>query len=126
VSVEFTDVSPAVTVAKFAEPDYLPEPGGMVQFTVRVTNPGGEPVRVTALFDESLGDLNGRGTCSVPSEGLMLASGGLYLCAFEAEVWGSAGESRTNTVRITALDDEGNRVEATASVTVAIGALASE
>jgi hypothetical protein len=126
VTVEFTDVPPAVTVAKLASPDHLPEPGGMVQFSVRVTNQGGEPVRLTALLDESLGDLTGWGTCLVPSEGLLLASGDSYLCTFEAEVWGGAGESRTNSVRITALDDEGNQVEETARVTVTIDTLASE
>jgi hypothetical protein len=120
VTVEFSDILPSIEVAKFANPDRLPEPGGMVQFTVWVTNQGGESVRMTALMDDSLGDLNGRGSCSLPLGGLVLEAGDSYTCTFEAEVLGSAGESWTNSVWVAALDDEGNQVEARSSAMVTI------
>jgi hypothetical protein len=113
--VTINDVPPLVSVAKTAIPESLPEPGGPVRFEVRVTNDGGETVILTSLVDDVHGNLAGRGTCSVPPEGIPLGPGATYACAFDAEVFGNAGYREISTLTAIAVDDEGTRAEATES-----------
>ncbi|HDN78946.1 MAG TPA: hypothetical protein ENG33_00605, partial [Chloroflexi bacterium] len=78
-SVTVTDMEPGVEVSKVAKPASLPEPGGDVTFTVRVSNTGVEAVTLTSLTDSAYGDLDGKGTCST---GGTIAAGAEYTCAF--------------------------------------------
>ncbi len=119
-TVTITDVPPAITVVGSAEPSSVPEPGDTVQFIVRVTNSSIEDVTLISLVDDVHGDLDGKGTCLVPSEGIALSPGWWYECAFNADVFGNAGDSQMHTVRAAAVDDEGNRAEAVGSITVEI------
>jgi hypothetical protein len=119
-TVTVTDVAPAIAVVKTAAPDSLPEPGGPVEFRIRVTNQGVEGIELATLVDSVHGDLNGKGSCVVSPEGRVLGPGQSYECAFNAVVSGAAGASETNTVTAAATDDEGNRVEAVDSTTVTI------
>ena len=73
----------------------LPEPGGLVTFTVAVTNLSPEPVELTTLTDSVYGNLNGKGTCVVPQS---IPVSGLYQCQFTATVTGNAGEVHRNVV----------------------------
>jgi hypothetical protein len=115
-----TDVLPRIELSKVAVPSTVPEPGGLVEFTLRVTNRSVEAVTVTDLVDDMRGNLNGRGTCALPEGGLPLAVGSSYECTFSAEIRGNAGERKTNTAAAAAVDDEGNRVKASAGATVTI------
>ncbi|MFC2036544.1 hypothetical protein ACFLYD_01050 [Chloroflexota bacterium] len=119
-TVTIIDVPPALGVALSADPGSVPEPGGMVQLTVRVTNQSVEHIMLISLMDSRLGNLSGQGTCSVPSQGVTLALGETYVCVFDAEVSGNAGEGETDTVTASAIDDEGNVAEASDSATVTI------
>ena len=63
-TVTFSDSPPVIDVTKTADPTSVPETGGPVTFTFRVTNTGVEDVTVTSLTDTVFGDLNGQGTCA--------------------------------------------------------------
>ena len=55
--VIITNVTPIVEVTKSADPTSLPEPGGMVEFTVRVDNAEAELTYLIWLLDDVYGDL---------------------------------------------------------------------
>jgi hypothetical protein len=73
------DVLPSLAVTKTAAPETLPEPGGLVTFTVEVENLSAEAVTLTRLVDDVHGDLDDQGTCTVPQA---LSVGESYTCAF--------------------------------------------
>jgi uncharacterized repeat protein (TIGR01451 family) len=118
--VTVLDVEPSVIVAKAATPPTLPEPGGTATFTVTVTNPASavEPIKLTGLADSVYGNLNGKGKCAVPQD---LAPGATYTCTFEEEVAGNGGDTHTNEVTGTAIDNDENTAigKDTADVTIA-------
>ncbi|MEZ4597179.1 MAG: hypothetical protein R3C32_10375 [Chloroflexota bacterium] len=56
-------------LTKTASPTTLPEPGGAVTFTVLIENCSTlDAITIDSLVDDPLGDLDGRGTCSVPQD----------------------------------------------------------
>jgi uncharacterized repeat protein (TIGR01451 family) len=114
-NVAVTGILPAITVFKTAAPESVPEPGGMVLYTVQVFNVSGEAATVITLTDSIHGDLNGQGNCAV---GQGIASGGYYECGFSVGVWGNAGYSETDTVTAVVQDDETNSAENSDSATV--------
>lgn len=103
-TVTVVDVAPEIVVVKTAAPLSLPEPGGTFTFTVAVTNASFEPVTITALTDDVYGDLVGLGTCAA---GSVLAPGGTYTCSFPGTFTGNAGDSQTDVVTATAVDNDG-------------------
>jgi len=111
--------APTMTVDKLALPASLPAPGGPVTFTVSIQNSSAatDPLTITSLVDDVHGNLNGRGTCSVPQN---LAPGQSYLCQFTETVSGSAGYAETDTITVTAQDNEGEVLVEMASATVVI------
>jgi hypothetical protein len=121
-TVTIADVLPVIAVSKMANPSSVPEPGGLVQFTVRVLNGSIESITLVSLVDDVHGDLGNRGTCSVPPAGIRVSPGGWYECTFTAEVSGSTGYSEIDTVRAVAVDDEGNVVQASDSAVVTVSA----
>ena len=119
-TVTFTDVLPSLLVSKVAEQSSVPEPGGGIAFTVRISNAGAEAFTLNSVVDDLHGDLNGQGTCFVPQEGISLQGGESYVCSFQSEIWGNAGVTETGTVTAVASDDEDNKVSISDSATVAI------
>jgi len=105
-TVELTDVLPAITVDKAADPVVMLEPGGEFTFSVTVTNDSVEPVELTRLVDDIYGDLDGQGDCAVPQT---IAVGGSYACSFPGDFTGTDGDTQTDVVTATAEDDEGNQ-----------------
>jgi len=121
--VRFTDVAPTISVLKTANPTSLPEPGGAVTYTVRVTNLSAEAVTVTDLVDQvgasAPVNLFGRAgsTCDdnqllTAADGIVNGGGDTYTCTFTGVVIGDAGFVHTNVVTATAVDDELNQVMA--------------
>ena len=108
---------PEIEVDKVADPVSLPEPGGEVTFTVTVTNTVDEPLTLISLIDDIHGDLNNRGSCSVPQP---LPVGGSYTCQFTATVTGNAGDSETDIITAIAEDEDGNQAEDSDDATVVI------
>ena len=95
-TVTITDVLPTLEIAKSANPETLPEPGGTVLFRVAITNPSVENVEIASLVDDIHGDLDGQGTCQTPTT--VTANGGTYVCSFSVQVTGEAGDQETDTV----------------------------
>lgn len=114
------DVVPVIGISKTPNRSSVPEPGEPVEFKVRVSNDGLETVALTSLEDVAVGDLNGWGTCLLPTDQVTIVPGGAFECAFSAMVAGNAGTHKTNTVTAAVADDEGNIVRASADAVVSI------
>lgn len=112
------NVPPAeLQVVKTATPTTVDEPGDTVQFDIAVTNTGVDPnnnVTLNSLSDDVYGDITQvqgdilSTTCSVPQT---ITPGGTYTCSFDATVSGNGGDSETDTVTASGVDDNGNPVE---------------
>ncbi|MDA8019935.1 MAG: hypothetical protein MPN21_21050 [Thermoanaerobaculia bacterium] len=85
---------PDPTVTKTASPENLPEPGGSVNFTVRIDNSASISADMTSLTDTVAGNLDGQGDCSLPQT---IAASGFYECTYSAMVTGDPGDSETRT-----------------------------
>ncbi len=117
-TVTVTDVGSSLAVSKTADPTSVAEPGGEVTFTVRITNTSlADTVTITEVVDSVHGDLDSQGTCVVPQK---LAPGAWYECAFTATVSGNAGDTETNVVTASGVDDDGNAVSGSDDATVKI------
>ncbi|MBN2114448.1 MAG: hypothetical protein JW785_10020, partial [Acidimicrobiia bacterium] len=125
--VSFSDVAPAIEVAKTPSAGSLLEPGGTVTFAVTVANASVESVTLTSLVDDHFGDLLDpdnpavtENTC--PAQPVEIAEGQSFTCWFEAFLAGDAGDpDHRNTVTATAVDDEGNTAFGSDEATVAFG-----
>lgn len=67
-TITFTDVKPSIEVLKTANISEVPETGGEVTFTFKVTNTGLEKVTIKSLKDNVIGTLNGDNDCKVGTE----------------------------------------------------------
>ena len=105
--VPVTDVLPTMVVQKAASPNPIEEPGGAVTYTASVRNTSPEPVTLTTLVDDVEGNLDGVGTCDVPS---VIRVGATYTCRWSGTVSGDAGDVRSNILTARANDDDGNVV----------------
>jgi len=106
-----------ITVDVSASPGSVTEPGGPVAFAISVTNQSPEhSVNLTALSDNRTGNLDGAGTCNVPT---VIAGGGAYSCSHQVDVTGPAGSNYSVTVTAAGTSD-GQAVSDTGSESVAI------
>jgi hypothetical protein len=109
------------------------EPGATVTFKVEVTNTGIDPnnyVTLTSLVDSIYGDLDidssaphdwVTSTCLDDNDGPMsITPGGTYTCSFTANVTGNRGDSETNTVTASGVDDNDNDLSGKDDATVTI------
>lgn len=120
--------APTIQVQKSASPISLPEPGGNVTFTVRVTNTGNQSVILTSLQDDIYGNLAGRGSCAT---GVTIAASpgpnNTYTCSFTLQLFGIAGATETNRVIAVVTDPAGRTGTATSNaVTVSITAAGTQ
>ncbi len=102
-TVGFTDVLPTIEVTKTANPTSVPETGANVTFTFTVENIGPEDVVLTSLTDDTFGNLDGAGTCSVPQT---VAIGGSYSCTYTTWLSSDSLTAHTNVVTAVAEDDD--------------------
>ena len=110
--------APTIRVEKSVNPTSRPQPGGIFQFTVRVTNTGTVPVVVTSITDDVHGNLDNKGTCDT---GATLAAGASYTCTFSVQFTGNSGATETDKVTVTAVDAGGRSVTAVSNaVTIKI------
>jgi YVTN family beta-propeller protein len=117
-TVTITDLPSSIVVTKTANPTGLPEPGGPVNFTVRIDNTSAvDAVTITSLVDSVHGDVNGKGTCSVPRT---IPTGGFYECSFTATVNGNAGRAERDVITASGTDDDGKPVSGNDDATVTI------
>ena len=123
-TVTLTPVNPIIAVTKAANPLTLPQPGGTFTFTVTVSNPGTDPVKITVLTDNIYGDLTTLpgSTCGALI-GITLAPGATSPpCSFTGIFNGAGGASQTDIVTVTGQGSNGTLVTATAKATVGITA----
>ena len=104
VKVPPTSPPPVIEVTKTADPTSVPETGGDVEFSIRVTNNGIENVTINSLSDTNF-DL--RVQCP-DAQGTLLQPGETYTCGFTGFISGNMGENHTNTVTVVASDDNDN------------------
>jgi hypothetical protein len=125
-TVEIVDGIPSIAVTKSPSTLTVPEPGGLVTFTVTVENTSSEndPVSLAALIDSVFGDLSNAAnpaivstTCSLPQTIQPTES---WSCAFEAQVSGNAGDVEENVVTASGTDDDGTAVSGSASAAVTV------
>lgn len=120
-TVTIADVPAILALNLSADPSIIPAPGRTIQFNLRADNAGeADNIVIEALTDDDLGDLNGVGTCEVPTS--PIAPGGFYECQYSAFVGGSANEQKVRTVTATGVDDDPTPgpVEAADSITITI------
>ena len=109
------DYLPKIMVTKSANPTSVPETGGDVLFTYTVTNLGVETFTLTSLMDDKFGNLNGQGSCSVPTE---IAVGDSESCTVTKFLGSGNLTPFTNIVTASGTDPEGNPATETATAGV--------
>jgi len=115
-TVNVLNAPSSITVTKTPSPTSLPEPGGTASYAVVIKNNSTvDTVTISSLVDDKFGNLNGKGTCTVPRT---IAPGASYSCSFSAALVGNAGQSHVNTVTASGLDDDNDPVSDSASATV--------
>lgn len=123
--VEILDLTASLT----PEPATVPEPGGLVTFNVKLTNPGSVPVTLVGLTTNQYGNILDSGNPQIdPAHNTCLPlislpvippSGGSYSCSFVASV---SGQPSNFSVILTATAKDRNNlnVSATANTSVPI------
>jgi len=112
------DLLPDITLTKTANPSTVPATGGLVDYTLRITNIGLDPVVITSLSDSKF-PLSPACTTLI---GQSIAPGNYRECVITGTVPASSGElSFTNTAVAVAQDPEQNSDSASASATVTYG-----
>jgi uncharacterized repeat protein (TIGR01451 family) len=113
-TVTIVGVPPAITVIKDANPLTRPEPGGTFTYTVRVRNDSTiENVTITSLNDSVYGDLSTRPAppggvaCSTLISTVLVAGQTSPACSFTGDFFGTPGQTLTDVVVATAVDDDG-------------------
>ncbi len=113
----------SISVEKTANPTSIEEPGGNIEFTVKVTNTSAvDAITLTTIADDENNDgtndqtYNATDICLTTS----LAPAESTTCSFSHDVTGKAGEIITNKVTVNGTDNEGDAVSAsdTAEVTI--------
>lgn len=112
------DLPSAMEVAKRAVPTWIHYPGGEVTFHFSVRNLSTvDTIHVHTLSDSVYGNLDGRGSCSLPQ---ILPPGNIYSCEFTAYVSGEPDTTHTNVVGAGAIDDDGQPLSDQDSAVVTI------
>ena len=112
----------SVTITKTATPSLVPETGGDVQFTVKVTNNGTEQVTINSLQDSvfDLGQIVAADKCSDPV-GTTLQPEEIYTCTFSEFLSGDAANPHQNTVTVRVSNTAGASADWSADATVNFG-----
>lgn len=122
VTLTAADETPRIRVDKSAAPSSLPEPGGSFTFTVGITNTSvTEAVTITSVSDDVHSDL---GDCD-DLVGDTIPAGGSTSCSFTAGFTGNPGDSQTDVVTVTVVDDDGDGAVGSDDATVTITDVAS-
>ena len=103
-TVTRTDVLPDITVTKTANPTAVPETGGNVVFTFRVTNNSAEAAIISSLSDSVYGTLTGDTDCNVGTTVM-------DYCEFSITRFVSgdfSGAAHRNVFTANATDNDGN------------------
>lgn len=106
----------SIRVDVSATPTEAPGSGGEVVYTYLVTNTSEtEPITLTGLADDLLGQLDGAGDCVFP---VVIDPNGTSSCRVTADLVDTAGSTITTMVFASALDADGEAISAMGSATV--------
>ena len=102
------DVAPSILIVKTGE-GTINEGGDTATYTFTITNTSAstDPLTVTALSDDKFGDLLAEAEAQNGGSPIVLASGASFMFTIDRTVTLDGGESHTNIVTVTAVDDEG-------------------
>lgn len=104
-TVVITNVPSSMSVSVTADPPLLPAPSGTISYSVRLVNTSEvDAIQVNTLRDSILDDLDGQGSCNMPT--LSIAAGSFYQCAFTDVLSGTVGDVITRTITATGIDDD--------------------
>ncbi|MFV0317234.1 MAG: VWA domain-containing protein [Microthrixaceae bacterium] len=113
--VDVTDVPPTIEVTKDDRDASVDAPGGVVTYSVDITNTSVEPVTVTSITDTVdegeaidvtvVADPISATTCEL---GVSIAPSDTYSCTFDIAVVGDGSSAVFDVVSATVTDDEGN------------------
>ncbi len=120
--VTLTDVLPEISITKSAAPTAVAEPGDDVTFTVGIHNDKAEAIEIDSISDSVAGGapFAAGGTCAA-LVGTTLGGGASTSCTFVLAVEGDASDGPvSDTVTVTASDNEDHSTEDTASASVAV------
>ncbi len=112
-----TLLPPTIAITVTAVPLSLPEPGGSVLFSVEVSNQSATSITLLALTDNVVGDLDGKGNCSLPQT---MAIDITYHCSYSHDIQGMAGQMITRSVTAEGQNQVPLTVQASATVTLTI------
>ncbi len=103
----------SISVSKSADPTTLKEPGGVVTYSVTITNTSADvKVTVTNVVDDKFGDLDddgGNGCFDVP---INMNPGDKANCTFQKTITGVGGTSHVNVVTVSGHDENGHSLTA--------------
>jgi uncharacterized repeat protein (TIGR01451 family) len=120
-TVFITDVPSSLAVDVTATPPLIPEPGDTVSYSVLLLNTSEvDAIRINSLRDSRLGNLDGKGTCNVPTS--FISAGSSYQCEFTDVLSGTAGQTINRTVTAAGINDDqtSNQVSGTDQSNVSI------
>jgi uncharacterized repeat protein (TIGR01451 family) len=116
-SLTLTNTPSAIMVDKLVQPKNVPESGGNVTFTVRITNTSPvDAVTINGLNDSAFGDVS---AACLPTLPQLLQPGQTLDCTFTRFVAGDVGTKHVNTVTVSGVDDDRSLVIRQASAEVA-------
>lgn len=104
-NVTINDLPSSISISLGADPPFINPPGRNVTYNIRIDNTSAaDNVTITALIDDILGSLNGKGSCSLPVASI--APGFSYQCSFSTLVQGQEGEQVSRTITATGFNDD--------------------
>ena len=126
-TVFITGQPSSIRLRKDATPASRPQPGGVFTFAVTVTNTSAQDsITILTLTDNIYGNLGDpanpnvtNNTCP-PLIGRVLAPGQSATCSFGGVFTGRGGQSQTDTVTVTAIDDDNQPLTTNDDATVFI------
>lgn len=118
-TIAITDVPASMLLSLEASPSFISPPGRQVAYTIRVKNTSlADAITITRLEDQYKGDLNGVGTCALPTEAIL--PGETYTCQFSDQVAGQDGDHHTREITAHALSDDNEELTVSEEVIVSI------
>jgi uncharacterized repeat protein (TIGR01451 family) len=117
-TVHITDIPSAIKVTKVADPTTVLELGDNVEYTVVVENTSSvDDVTIHSILDNQFGDISGSCDTVLPAT---LVPGQMISCAFVEFVGGQPGDTHTNLVTASGIDDDGHPVSDSDDATVTV------
>ena len=111
----------SISVSKSADPTSVKEPGGLVTYSVRITNTSADVnVTIQNVVDDKFGDLDDEGGSGCFDVPFNLKPGESKSCQFQEQITGVGGTQHVNTVTASGVDENGNPVSGSDSATVDI------